>query len=405
MSRIVIISLAVLLVFILRTDAAKYGSDNRPRPIVYVMHLNASALDPEIDVDLQPYAVCPGSLLYVYDEDPSQSRNPDTGEYFNGTIRIYGCCPSGTVGCVGSLLGIVKACCPNDTICCVDDGGNFMGCVREYGQCCEGAICPEGYGCCENAITPADNITNISGSNTACCPLSLNSTGANDFASYCNVLNASEVNNEFDTTSYNGCLVSNMITLPFCPQAFPADANCSTNPLDANFCNNQTVRCKTINECVYLTDTIQLQPGNISSIVNVSTPIGCCPVGTEACISGEGTQLFGCANTTAGEACCGGEICPLYSKCCNTTSLQFRVVYDTIYNEYVTIEVNTTVPLGCCPNELQCCQRNLMNLDERLNLYDFFFCGKSLDGTDCAVDMHREAWWYELFLAQNDGLV
>lgn len=387
---------------------AIFGPDNRFYPLLYVRHVNATVLPTEIEEQLEPYEVCPDNLLYVFDEVQSSGRDPATLEFLNSTTRIYGCCPNGTAGCYAAINGVIKACCPVGTLCCLDDADNFMGCVREYGQCCTGAVCPDGYGCCENAITPTEETANVTGTNTVCCPLAANSTGANDFGSYCNILNGSSLNDEYGTVSYDGCLVINLVTMPWCPVTLPANVNCSGDPLEFDCSQNQTVRCPSISECVYspYPELANISLTNGSSILyNVSLPMGCCPVGSTPCFNAELSQLFGCADPSQNETCCGDQICPAHSKCCmqNTTLLVTDV--DSNIEDPLVKFVNTTAPLGCCPNELQCCQKNLMNLLDTTDLYEHFFCGKSHEGVECAVDMHREGYWFALWQAQNEGLV
>ena len=384
---------------------AQLGID-RPPPIVYYSFINATSITVEEEEGLAEHAKCPVGLDYVRGESRSLLRNPTAIDEFNQTARYFGCCPPGTRGCVRETFGVIIECCPPDQICCVTETGKSFGCAYTYSQCCEGVVCPVGYGCCSASQTAINGTDAITGT-ALCCPIPSNVTDPDDFSLYCEIdTNVPPDYGDYDVTAYTGCLISHAVTLPWCPMPIPSYTNCTMNPNSTNYCANETIRCPSTSDCVYLPDPILATFNNSGTLVefNVSLAMGCCPSGTTPCWGDDGVTFSGCINPALNETCCGSHICSTGSRCCTANYTTTQEVYDSALDIYIEVPVNATRYLGCCPSLLECCQADVTNPFFRDNTVNYFFCGKPYLSQSCAVDMTREGFWYELFNAYVSGL-
>ena len=187
---------------------------------------------------------------------------------------------------------------------------------------------------------------------------------------------------------------------------------CYGNPPNQNtlrLCSNYTIKCPNINtQCVYTSTVSEMGFFNttlnntVSYTVNQSVVAGCCPSGFSACLGLNylnAGAFGGCANTTAGESCCGQMICPVGTRCCTKT---FNVTaFDNFNGGFST--GNLTVAVGCCPPALECCTQHIRT-DGRQSAYqDPFFCGQTFNNVTCQLDKWKDQFWYQNYLTQANG--
>jgi len=399
------VALTISFVFIPCAIDAQLGIDRSP-PVVYMSFINATAISVEEKESLPDYAKCPAGLHYVKSYARPLLRNPNVINDFNNVDRYFGCCPPNTQACLRNTFGVILECCPVGTVCCISETGQSYGCARDYAQCCEGIVCPEGYGCCAASQVPINETLRVSGS-SLCCPIPANVTDPSDFSGYCEIdVNVPDTYAEYDMTGYTGCKLSYTSTLPWCPMPLPSYVNCSLDVNSPEYCANETVRCKSVSECAYAPIPTPLLFNSSGTIVefNMSLVGGCCPNGTQACWGDDGSTFSGCVDPLKNETCCGSRICTAGSRCCSTNYTTEEAVYDYTLEQFIYVPVNATRYLGCCPTLLECCEADIANPFSRNDTFNYFFCGKSYDSTQCAVDMTREAMWYRLYRAFVAGL-
>jgi len=317
--------------------------------------------------DYTAVVVAPNTTLPSYQICPNATGNVFFRSYnlnFGVTLTSIGCCPVGFKGVPASVDGTIVGCCPPGQVGCTGSLGELVGCADNAGQCCGPYICSRGYGCCPIAYPSPDNIISP---NQQCCYLG-NTTNADDFGGYCESNNnQTDITDNLGLPIYLGCKVSNVLSSYICTEFTSYFVN-------GTFSNSTVglsqITCNTASECVNVT-IIDIGFDNFTTVA--IDPIGCCATGLTPCINDD-TFLVGCANTTAGETCCGGEICPGSVQCCTSVS----------GNQY-----------GCCAVGTTCCLIGDPNTNTTAPIP---FCGASYNNALCVIDAYSSM---SLFVPDN----
>ncbi len=425
--------LAIVIVLAVIVTASNPGPQypiNLAKPL-------AVSLSASLVAGLDSFWTCPPNTDYVL-LPVANTLVADPNTYspagFIANFRIMGCCQPNSFGCISDKNSRIQGCCPVGQVCCYDPIGVKIGCADSINQCCGNSICPTGWGCCKGipqvvsrqavptgSPTPLPAVYNQNTVGTfQCCPLPP-MANINDQSTFC------EIN--VTTNAPQGCQLAYSSTFDYCPYVeyayyigfVPTDPNafvfdfpvpCSQDISQTNtwLCANYTIKCPDPSQCAYVQAVTEWNYYNETSLItqtelmNQSRVVGCCPAGYELCHGVFGQNLFsfgGCANTGAGETCCGKMICPPGTRCCEKTFKTTRPNPISGLPEFVTF----TIPMGCCPPELDCCLNHTRSSGRRNSFVDPFYCGEAFNGQDCALNKWQEPFWYNLIQTQDYGLI
>lgn len=390
---------------------------------------------------LPVFARCPNGTEYLISRERSYFQNIDSLTSASGfppsesiyEYKIHGCCQSNSTGCFDEKKQVLYGCCPDNSTCCVSSK-TFLGCAHSLNQCCNDRICPDGYGCCGGV--PASFYDQVaSGTATKCCPLP---PGAdiNDKSTYCQAAVIGDVSLANSTKAWTGCLVSYTETLDFCDYRGSysvlsgnntvdwmdfIDAGLVTEPcfvdgINTPVCRNLTNKCQDTSECAYFNHVslgTDINPYyDEAAVVEYEQVGGCCPVGTDACVDVGAPSFFGgneqdivrgCADPALGETCCGPYVCPIGTRCCSGNETRERL--DSTQEQLdlgIATQANYTVYYGCCPTELECCNR-VERDPENAQFGLRFFCGAPFKNESCARNMHVDPFWFQHIRYQLNG--
>ena len=307
------------------------------------------------DIPLYPIEICPNGTGNVL------QRGYDLS--FGVSYISLGCCSIGQYGIPDNdLIGLI-GCCPVGQQACINTLADvFVSCVDDIATCTfAGLSCSPGYGNCPTDMYLA-NATLVS--YFACCPL-YNATNASDFSDYCDVFDTPQYTvPNFGDTLYGSC---SQAALNASTNCLWGDVYTFMNSTNVTIAEPSNFYCGQAGECVtiYQNGTqlnITFDFDNTTSYLVTQyqfNTVGCCAVGLTPCFNDQ--QLYGCANATRGEVCCGTSICPQGSQCCGGT--------------------------GCCPNALECCFQSPFELDPALVNVTQLYCGATYQNISCALDM------------------
>lgn len=381
MNEAVVILVLGLLAALVYPQAIRNGAYTELRYAV------AIAYNSTVELSLPEQQRCPNTTGHVlFQVQPYSLNGP-------GITRDMGCCPTDYYGCWDDDVNQLVGCCPPDnSICCVGTTGQFVGCAIQEGQCCADTICPVGYGCC--SFVPVQQYPEYYDANrtgTLCCPTDPAAGDADAKDLYCEVLTVNDDPSDpasFPRSYPAGCLHSYEITLDYCPvETVNCNVSLTTqgdNSTACLFCGNNTANCSVVYpiKCANLSDcrTFEFVPGeelaNATGMSTINITGGCCPGNQTLCVNPVFFNQVGCADTDLGYSCCGPFICPPLTKCCTTIGY-----------------LNQTNYLGCCPNPLDCCIKNVADPTATPDSTNFF-CGASFNGTSCEVNKFAESQWF-----------
>lgn len=268
-----------------------------------------------------------------------------------------GCCPNADdVACFSPQSRVyAPACCPNATVCCFDvtlPQMPFVGCAQDSRQCCGTNICPLGYSCC------------ATDSYTYCCP-GLDACSAvidTNASSAENGTVLSFVPNTFGTPAESNDGIPRRIQYTECARV---DNNTRTNWTDSEAFPCGVERSWCLNSTDYVcVNSVGAPMNSTNRTVLEQHGAFCCEENTTACVR-YGTHLsnptvFGCADESIGEECCGTQVCPSTSRCCNVpspssweTSVTSQLLVpraDSVQNASIS-----SLTAQCCPLGTYCC--------------------------------------------------
>jgi len=352
---------ALLVLVLLQTLSVAQELD----AVVFLPPQNYTAFVPPPDFPLLVVLACPNG-----------TGNVVAAEY-NLALQIeytqLGCCALGQYGIPTSFGWGLAGCCPIGQYPCVDDSETLIGCVDDPALCCGSIICSPGYGCCPHDISPA-NLNYTSG--YPCCPLFGTSIPSN-FDAYCQVYNDTVyLESNFGEPMYGGCGQATLMAAVPCLFEYVYDLINGTELVDFSVSN---VYCAHLSECFSTAQALGLVNvtlfDNSTALANTTfySPVGCCAAGLTPCPGPDG-GVVACANATRGEVCCGDEVCPVGSSCCEFPSLSDPSIM-SVY--------------GCCASGLECCIRSPYSLSDA-NLYNVtqLYCGATYQNVSCAFDMY-----------------
>ncbi len=314
---------------------------------------------------------------------------------FSTWHELIGHCDLGTVPCTKPGLDRVLGCCPAGQLCAYRGGNSnvFMGCVDDIKQECYNQRCNPGYVCC-----PAER-----GLDSRCVP---------DLGSIEDSCGRSKLKRSLHYSGRSGAELERRTGLTRKHRVFPIPKPSAYNgtitlfrgtntsvdfTLEIFRCKVSKDWCKFIDDClpvdqlivnttVLMNGTVINTPGGTRSV-----PAVCCPNTWTPCFSpttsdtvptvgslSNAARPIGCADTSNGEVCCGKAICPSTGKCCVAPG---RSTPGSAGVRKVGLGREET---ECCSLSDQCC------FSEERGLY----CGKSVNGVDCASDARGPPMWY-----------
>ena len=352
---------------------------------------NWLALVPGSGVGLLPsYMAAPAGLEFVVRASDPSARTFSTATSgaiadvaFSRWHAVLGYCEAGSTPCTLANTDRVLGCCPAGQVCGYNRGtGTFIGCLDSIGQECYGRRCNPGYVCCPARDGGKSQCVPDLGSVDASCGTATVYEERRASGKKGEVLAAavgkSRGYKSYDRVKpagYNGTITT------YEGVNVTADA-----ALGVFRCPHSRAWCRTGDECVaFNTTRTVVDRSNVTIPAVVSTVTfyaACCPTNWTACYSpnvagetpasgsrGSSTRVVGCADTDAGEVCCGAAICPANNQCCtapadSTGAASARSI--------------------CCSASDQCCWSETRGI----------YCGKTVDGQACAADSRAPPLWY-----------
>lgn len=340
----------------------------------------------------------PGSGYVARDMHGPKSFGPSAEDASDVAFSLWhtliGHCDVGSTPCTKPGVDRVLGCCPAGQVCAYLNGNSnvFMACVDDIRQECHDQRCNPGYVCCPGRRDVDSRCVPDLGDIEASCGRSILYRSSLYTGHAGETL---EKANDF-TRKHRVFPIPKPLAYVGAFTLFRGTNTTVDAVLEIFRCSVSGDWCAFADECVAIEEPlIESYVVNGTEIFysnsTESVPAVCCLTDWTPCFSptlidpvpvvgsrSNAVRPVGCADTLGGEVCCGKAICPVTAQCCVAPP---RSTPGSLGVSQTGVGGQRT---ECCSTTDQCC------FSEERGLY----CGKSVNGVDCAADARGPPVWY-----------